>query len=257
MVVLGLVVLSGSSAVAAADGPAGIGVAVKALERAWAMDPRTRGTPLPPMSVVPEGRRPQQACPEAPLAAPEALALFCPVQNRVLLDPRLAVLAQRNGVWDAAVWIGSALGQAILSASGPPRTGLGVVAPPLQAFCFAGTLLGQAPALTPPAGGKALSAARSAYPSRLNGSQGSAAQRAYALLTGLGGTASDCADAAMARLAAGAPPDPDLLRLLATNPDRSTGDGAMEDVLNALCLPKPPLGCPRRLPPARERSTLR
>jgi hypothetical protein len=117
-------------------------------------------------------------------------------------------------------------------------------------------LLGQAPGLQPHADRSPLSAAFTAFPSPLNGQQGTPAQRAYAVLTGLGGTASDCGDAAIANLAAGVVPDPEWLRALA-DPDRSTGGGAIKDVLNALCLPKPPLNCPRprRLPPARVRST--
>jgi hypothetical protein len=75
-------------------------------------------------------------------------------------------------------------------------------------------------------------------------------------LTGLGGTASECDDAAVANLAAGVVPDPERLQALA-DLDRSTGGGSIQKVLKALCLPKPPLGCsrPRHLPPARVRST--
>jgi hypothetical protein len=151
--------------------------------------------------------------------------------------------------------LATALGQAISASteqSGGQQVG---VAANLQTYCFAGTLLGQAPGLQPPAGRSRLSAAFTAFPSRLNGQQGTPAQRSYALLTGLGGTASDCGATAIANLAAGVVPDPERLQALASNPDRSTGGGAIGDVIDAMCLPKPPLGCPRRLPQPRERFT--
>jgi hypothetical protein len=59
----------------------------------------------------------------------------------------------------------------------------------------------------------------------------------------------------MANLAAGVVPDPERLLDLASNPDRSTGAGAFDTLIKAICLPKPPLGCPRNMPPlARVRS---
>ena len=167
---------------------------------------------------------------------------------------RLDAIATQFGSWDAAFWLATALGQAIAASAGQGSGQQGAMAANLQATCFAGTLLGQAPGLRPAAERSRLSAAFTAFPSRLNGQQGTPAQRSYALLTGLGGTASDCEATAMANLAAGAVPDPERLRALATNPDRSTGDGAIGSVIDALCLPKPPLGCPRRLPQHRVRS---
>jgi hypothetical protein len=248
--------VSGKSALAA-DLPAGIQEAVSALEQAWKADPRTSGLAFPAITAAAAASQLQQLCPRAWLTAPQALALYCPEQGRILIDlPRLEALAKHDGRWDAGVWLATALGQA-LNASSPPSGGpQGSVAANLQAFCFGGTLLGQAPGLRPPADRSPLSAAFTAFPARLNGQQGTPAQRAYAVLTGLGGTASDCGDAAIANLAAGVVPDPERLRALA-DPDRSTGGGALKDVLQALCLPKPPLDCPRprRLPPARVRST--
>ena len=239
---------------AAADLPAGIQEAVSALEQAWKADPRTSALAFPSITAAATSHI-QRDCPQAWSTAPQALALYCPEQGRILIDrQRLEALATQAGSWDAGVWLATALGQALIASSPPSGGPPGRVAANLQAFCFGGTLLGQAPGLRLPTDGSALSAAFTAFPARLKGQQGTPAQRAYALLTGLGGTASDCGDAAIANLAAGVVPDPDRLRALA-DPDRSTGGGAIKDVLNALCLPKPPLGCPRHLPPARVRST--
>lgn len=229
--------------------------AVAALEQAWKADPLTTTMAFPPITPVAEASRPLQGCPSARLSAPQALALYCAAQGRILIDrQRLEAIATQFGSWDAAFWLATALGQAIAASAGQGSVQQGAMAANLQATCFAGTLLGQAPGLRPAAERSRLSAAFTAFPSRLDGEKGTPAQRSYALLTGLGGTASDCEATAMANLAAGAVPDPERLRALAVNPDRSTGDGAIGSVINALCLPKPPLGCPRRMPQLRVRS---
>jgi hypothetical protein len=229
--------------------------AVTGLEKAWKTDPLTSRMAFPPFTPVAEASRPLQSCPSAPLSAPQALALYCPDQGRILIDrQRLDAIATQFGSWDAAFWLATALGQAIAASAGQSSGQQGVMAANLQAVCFGGTLLGLTPGLQPPAERSRLSAAFTAFPSRLNGEQGTPAQRSYALLTGLGGTASDCEATGMANLAAKVVPDPMRLQALAANPDRSTGDGAIGSVIDALCLPKPPLGCPRRLPPARVRS---
>ena len=265
--------VSGQSALAA-DLPAGIQEAVSALQQAWKADPRTRALAFPSITAAADASQIQRECPQAWHTAPQALALYCPEQGRILIDrQRLEALATQAGSWDAGVWLASALGQALIASSPPSGGPPGSLPANLQAFCFGGTLLGQAPGLRPPTDGSALTAAFTAFPARLKGEQGTPAQRAYALLTGLGGTASDCGDAAIANLAAGEVPDPEWLRA-PTDPDRTTRgewlqptlllmqpmsssfDGrAIKELLNALCLPKPPLGCPRRLPPARVRPT--
>jgi hypothetical protein len=223
--------------------------AVTALEQAWKSDPLTSRIAFPPITPVAEASRPLQSCPSARLSAPQALALYCPDKGRILIDrQRLDAIAMQFGSWDSAFWLAMALGQAIAASSGQSSGQQGLMAANLQATCFAGTLLGQAPILWPPADRSRLSAAFTAFPSRLNGEQGTPAQRSYALLTGLGGTASDCGATAMANLAAKVVPDPERLQSLAAYPDRSTGNGAIGSVIDALCLPKPPLGCPRRLP---------
>ncbi len=247
----------GGESVRAAPLPREIELAANRLEQAWKADPGTSGMAFPRITAVATASRPQQLCPQAgQRSAPQALALYCRDQGRILIDrQRLEALATQYGSWDAAVWLATALGQAITAASGQPSGQQGALASNLQAYCFGGTLLGQAPGLRPPADRNPLSAAFTAFPSRLDRQQGTPAQRSYALLTGIGGTSSDCGATAITNLAAGVVPDPERLLALASNPDRSTSAGAFDTLIKAICLPKPPLGCPRLPPPeARVRS---
>lgn len=232
--------------------PGAIQAAEVRLQQAWSADPRTAGSPWPPLMPVPDGTRPRDACPQNLPAAPEAVALYCPAKGQVLLDlKRLKAVEDRYGKWGVAYWIATALGQAIRDPTAQTGTGQDGPAANLQAICLGGVLLGQARGLQPAEPKVRLSPAFTAYPARLNRSQGTPAQRSYALLTGLGATASDCSLGAMTSLATGGVPDPERLKALAVNgPDRAMGDGAIDEVINALCLPRPPLGCPRRLPAA-------
>jgi hypothetical protein len=180
------------------------------------------------------------------------MALYCPAKGQVLLDlQRLKAEADRYGTWGVGYWIATALGQRIRDPSAQTEIGQSGSAANLQAICLGGVLLGQARGLRPADPKKRLSPAFGTYPARLNSSQGTPAQRSYALLTGLGATASDCSMGAMTSLATGGVPDPERLKALAVNgPDRAMGDGAIDEVINALCFPRPPLGGPRRLPAA-------
>lgn len=232
--------------------PGGIQAAEAPLKQAWSEDPRTAASPWPQLKPLPDGTRPQDACPQTLLAAPETLAQFCPAKGQVLINlQRLKAVEDRFGTWGVGYWIATALGQAIRDPSaqvGPETSG---PAANLEAICLGGVLLGQARGLRPSEARARLSPAFTAYPARLNSSQGTPAQRSYALLTGLGATASDCSLPAMTSLVMGVVPDPERLKALAINgSDRAMGDGAIDAVINALCLPRPPRGCPRRLPAA-------
>jgi hypothetical protein len=232
--------------------PGAIQAAEIPLQQAWSADPRTAGSPWPLFMPVPDGTRPRDACPQTLPAAPETLALNCPAKGQVLLDlKRLKAVEDRYGKWGVAYWIATALGQAIRDPTAQTGSGQSGQAANLEAICLGGVLLGQTRGLQPAEPKARLSPAFTAYPARLNDSQGAPAQRSYALLTGLGATASDCTVGAMTTLATGGVPDPERLKALAVNgPDRAMGDGAIDEVINALCLPRPPLGCPRRLPAA-------
>jgi len=232
--------------------PGSIQAAQAPLQQAWSADPRTAGSPWPLLIPVPDGTRPLDACPQNLTAAPETVVIYCSANGQVLLDlQRLKAVEDRHGTWGVGYWIATALGQAIRDPSAHTGTGQSGPAANLQSVCFGGVLLGQTLGFRPAEAKTRLSPAFTAYPARLNSSQGTPAQRSYALLTGLGATASDCSMGAMTSLATGGVPDPERLKALAVNgPDRAMGDGAIDEVINALCFPRPPLGCPRRLPAA-------
>jgi hypothetical protein len=232
--------------------PGAIQAAEAALQQSWSADPHTAGSPWPLLIPVPDGTRPLDLCPQALTAAPEAMAVYCPAKGQVLLDlQRLKAEAHRYGTWGVGYWVATALGQRIRDPSAQAGTGQSGPAANLQSICLGGILLGQANGLRPAEPKKRLSPAFGTYPARLNLSQGTPSQRAYALLTGLGATASDCSMGAMVSLSAGEVPDPELLTALAIDPAlRAMGDGGIGAAMNALCLPRPPLGCPRRLPAA-------
>ncbi|MCS5691710.1 hypothetical protein NZK33_06885 [Cyanobium sp. FGCU-6] len=170
----------------------------------------------------------------------------------MLIDlPRLKAEADRYGTWGVGYWIATALGQAIRDPSAQADNRQSGPAANLQSICLGGVLLGQTSGLRPAKPRERLSPAFTAYPARMSSSQGTPDKRSYALLTGLGATASDCSMGAMTSLATGGVPDPERLKALAINgPDRAMGDGDLDAVIQALCLPRPPQGCPRRLPAA-------
>jgi hypothetical protein len=125
------------------------------------------------------------------------------------------------------------LGQGLTppSAATPPATSA------LRAACAAGTLLAAVPL---PAADRrlllnnAISAGEQGFPSSAAPQLGTGPQRAYALLSGMGGTPLDCGTAAMGRLASGAEP---LEAFMAT---RGTSVG-----IDKFC--RQPPACPRRL----------
>ncbi len=142
-----------------------------------------------------------------------------------------------------AYWIATGLGQAFLA-----RQSSGTAAPGaalhLQAVCLAGVLLDSSPGLKPAEPAQKLSPARTAFASVDAATQGSRRQRAYALLSGFGATASTCTAAAMNGLAADRVPDPALLDEAGEDP----GNRALSRVSSAQTAPcRKPLRCPRRV----------
>ena len=119
----------------------------------------------------------------------------------------------------------------------------------LEATCRGGVLLGASPARKAfPDATPLLIAARSAYGDRYAAAVGSASQRGYALLTGLGATATSSCDAAeMAALVKGAVPDRALLATIEQLPPPDRAYGSLLGAINSQCkplLPKRP--CPRK-----------
>jgi len=236
------------AAAAAPEPAAELGAAIQAtsgpLQQAWKGDPATAALPWPSLRLVDTGGGLAAGCPSARGASVDTSALFCPASGELLLDAKaLGGERDRYGSWGLAYWIATGLGQAFLA-----RQSSGTAAPGaalnLQAVCLAGVLLDSSPGLSPAVPAQKLSPARTAYASTDAASQGTRSQRAYALLSGFGATASNCTAAAMDGLAADRVSDPKLLGQVGEDP----GNRALSSVSNpqtATC--RKPLRCPRRV----------
>ena len=207
--------------------PTDVSVAVpqlsEELRQAWSTDPLTRNWPWPDVVLLPADQRALVVCPAAAGAGavPDTSAVFCPTTGKVLLDSKWLVkdVQQRYGNWGLAYWIATGLGQAIRGKAALPGPALSPAGANLQANCLAGLLLYQRPGLRPGSPKQWLSPAFNAYAAGDASTQGMPGQRAYALLSGLGGTASSCASTAMAALSTNSVPDPALLKELAEDAD--------------------------------------
>ena len=214
------------------------------LQRAWRGDPLTARLPPPRPLLLPAARTIAQECPGTAGSAAEAPATFCPATGTVLLD-RTTVentfdIYQQGGV---AFWLALGLAQAVpLQRAEAADQAVPPAATSLQRLCLAGTLLGAMPAADPAAHRRilqqAVKTARVAYAPSLAPVVGTPGQRAYALLSGTGGTRFTCSAAHMRQLAAGTVPDPELIERLTANRDPSVG-------IESFC--RQPPACPRRL----------
>jgi hypothetical protein len=193
------------------------------LQQAWSNDPLTRNWPWPEVVLLPADQRALVVCPTAAAAGAvrDTSAVFCPTSGKVLLDRKWLVkdVQPRYGNWGLAYWIATGLGQAIREKAALPGPALTPAAANLQANCLAGLLLNQRRGLRPGSPKQWLSPAFKAYAAGDASTQGMPGQRAYALLSGLGGTASTCASTAMAALSTNSVPDLALLKELAEDAD--------------------------------------
>ncbi|MFY8150394.1 MAG: hypothetical protein ACOVNL_14400 [Prochlorococcaceae cyanobacterium] len=236
------------AAAAAPDPAAGLETAVLAasgpLRQAWKEDPATAPLPWPRLRLVSAGGTPAARCPGAHGASADSSALYCPDSGELLLDARsLSRERERYGTWGMAYWIATGLGQAFLARQSSGTASPGAAAN-LQAVCLAGVLLDSSPGLAPSHPAQKLSPARTAYSSADAALQGTRSQRAYALLSGFGATASLCTAAAMNALAADQVSDPKLLNEVGEDPDNR----ALTSVSNApTATCRKPLRCPRRV----------
>lgn len=245
------------AAAAAGDLTAAVDAASSGLRQAWAADPTTTALPFPRVRLVPPGASVDGSCnPRAPLRRPAPTAAFCPGSSEVLLDQDLladatgkAPPSHRSAL--VAYWIATGLAERLRpqTAAGAAPTALGT----LQANCLAGVLLGAAPARgASPDAAPLLMAARGAYGDRYRAAVGTASQRGYALLSGLGATATpSCTTEGMTALLNGAVPDPALLARLDQLPAPERGHISLIAAINSQCRPLPGRPCPRRLPPFR------
>jgi|GEM_PF-4030000 hypothetical protein len=205
------------------------------LRRVWRQDPLTAGRPFPAVRVVeaPSG----EGCASAPFPASGTLVLACPASNEILVRRgKLAALRGVFGEGAEAFVVAFGLGQ-ILRPPAPPAPSAPPATAGLRAACVAGTFLGALPISEADRRlvlNNALSAGEQAFASSAAPQLGTGPQRAYALLSGMGGTKLDCGAAAMARLASGSE---NLEAFLAT---RGTSVG-----IDVFC--RTPPTCPRQV----------
>lgn len=230
---------------------AAVTAATGQLRQAWAADPTTAALPFPNVRLLRPGDSVAGTCnPKAPPRRPAATAAYCASSGEVLLDQDLLADAYgkaqpSQGGLLVSYWIAVGLAERLAptAAAGSAATALRS----LQANCQAGVLLGASPARQAAADATPLlSASRGAYGDRYREAVGTAGQRGYALLTGLGATATPTCDTAdMAALMRGAVPDPTLLAKIEQLPPAERGHSSLIDAINSQCRPLPKRQCPR------------
>ncbi|MFN7901167.1 MAG: hypothetical protein ACK5N0_16180 [Synechococcaceae cyanobacterium] len=265
-----LVVLLAPTSVGAANPDLGTAVSAASslLRQAWAADPSTASLPFPTVRLLPAGASVAATCDRqtAP-RQPAATAAWCASSGEVLLDRDLLAEATAKLSGPAlqpvlTYWIATALAERLLAlpATGAPNSAANSPATSpapklldtLQANCFGGVLLGASAARPSAAANPLLEAARAAYGGRYSAAVGTASQRGYALLTGLGATATaSCSRDAMAALARGTVPDPALLRRIEQLPPPERAHSSLMAAISSQCQPLPSRPCPRTTASAR------
>ena len=253
---MALLLAPATSTAASPDLATAVSEATAQLRQAWAADSTAAALPFPAVRLLPRGASVDGVCtPKAPPRRPAPLAGDCAAKGEVLVDQDLLAVATEGAPAPraravAAYWIATALAERLLppAEGGPAPKALAT----LQANCLAGVLLGARPALSAAADGTPLlTAARTAYGDRYRPVVGSGSQRGYALLSGLGATASGCSSAEMAALAKGTVPDPDLLARIERLPPPDRAYGSLMGAINSQCQPRPNRPCPRRIASSR------
>lgn len=225
----------------ATDLNAAVQASAAQLRRAWAEDPGTASLPFPQVVLLPPGVVASGACSlGAPARKPAPRALACVARNQVLLQHGLMVTAYNDYNSPAvAYWIAVGLAELIQ----PKDTTLSPAAANLQANCLAGVLLGAGSRQpSAPNADTVVQAAGRAYGDGVNAAVGTTEQRAYAVLSGYGGTPSGCSAAEMAALARGVVPEPAKLATLAA-PVRANSNFA--SAYRSQCQPVGKKTCPR------------
>jgi hypothetical protein len=257
---LALVLLLAPTSVGAANPDLGTAVSAASglLRQAWAADSSTASLPFPTVRLLPVGASVAATCDRqtAP-RQPAATAAWCASSGEVLLDRDLLAEATAKLSGPAlqpvlTYWIATALAERLLAvpATGAPNSAATSPAPKLldtlQVNCFGGVLLGASAARPSAAANPLLEAARAAYGGRYSAAVGTASQRGYALLTGLGATATaSCSSDAMAALARGTVPDPALLRRIEQLPPPERAHSSLMAAISSQCQPLPSRPCPR------------
>ena len=177
----------------------------EALQRVWQRDPLTAARPFPALRVVESTASP--TCASARFSASGPLLLACPASGEILVHRgKLAALHGVFGEGAEAFVAAYGLAQLLGPSQRPQATAEPSATAGLQAACRAGTLLGALPIPTADRRlvlNNAISAAEQAFDSSASGQLGTGPQRAYAVLSGMGGTNLDCGAKAMALLGSG------------------------------------------------------
>lgn len=234
-------VLLGAIPASATDLNAAVEASSAQLRRAWAADPGTASLPFPQVVLLPPGVVASGACsPGAPARKPAPRALACVARNQVLLQHGLMATAFNDYNTPAVTyWIAVGLAEIIQ----PKDTALSPAAANLQANCLAGVLLGAGTRQpSAPNADTVVQAAGRAYGDGVNAAVGTTEQRAYAVLSGYGGTPSGCSTAEMAALARGVVPEPAKLATLA---EGLRANSNLASAYRSQCQPVGKKPCPR------------
>lgn len=207
-----------------------------AMQKVWLGDPTTATLHWPAFVALPPGQKASVRCPQALPGSAASGAYYCPTTRAVLLEHRSegAGALKLEERWTLSFGVAVALGHAIRSHGAPYGSSLSPPASQLQATCLGGVLLAASPSLWPGKSAPWLLPAQTAFPIEASDRAGGTAERAYALLSGFGGTPITCAAPLMASLALGRVPNPDLLDdLVLTTGSRGGSNFAVP--INALC----------------------
>ena len=234
-------ILLGAPPVGATDLNTAVQVSTAELRRAWAADHFTASLPFPQVVLLPPGVNASGSCsPGAPARNPAPRAMACVARNQVLLQHDL-LFASYNDYNAPAVayWIAIGLAEIIQPKDSP----LSRAASNLQVNCLAGVLLGAgAHQSSAPNSDIVVQAAGRAYGDAVSSAVGTTEQRAYAVLSGYGGTPSNCSAAEMAQLAKGLGPDPTKLNTLS---QALRANSSFQAAYRSQCQSLPNKPCPR------------
>jgi hypothetical protein len=231
----------------AAEPPVQTGVvaASRRLRVIWSGESTSRHLPFPRVSLLSPTAAEANPCPWN-----DSIAVYCQPRQSIQLNREALseAAASSDPEWLSGYWISLGLVQALAAADriDTPRE---EAAATLQANCLAGVLVARAQLQTPASVATLLAPALYAYGPAKISQRGTAAQRAYAFLSGFGATDSLCEPEAMRALAENRVPDPDRLEQISLLTRR--GSSSLLAVLNSRCRPRPGATCPRRLSAAR------
>lgn len=230
------------------------------LRRSWSSDQVTASLPFPTVDLLPPGQTATKLCGSLGEANdPERPAIWCESGSRVLVDGALLMglyETDRERRWAIPYWIGTALGESLVSTS-PGAETLAPSVANLRANCLAAVLIGAAPGMKlPDQPHELLAPPLWAYGSPDAAQMGTRTQRAYAFLTGFGATHASCSNAEMAALATNQVPTSDsALMKIIPEIQRERARTSLLEVLRSHCIERAGQPCPRPMPKRQQPSS--